>query len=69
MNNYVSCGYRRIYIMWDLDNGHAWSKRDNGKGYVWIFQNYKDAMQHRRKQHKNKRYAGLSMPIRIDGRK
>ena len=67
IKNYVPCGWRRAWILWDLDNGHAWDKRDNGKGYMWVFSSRKEAISHRRKQHKNEYYARLSMPLKIEG--
>ena len=73
MNNenvpYVSCGYKRAWLMWDLDNGHAWSKNDSGKGYAWLFPTKAAALKHRKKQHKKKNTAMLSYPIFINGRK
>lgn len=65
--NYVKCGWRRAWIMWDLDNGHAWSTRDNGHGYLWVFTTRKEAIQHRRKQHLKRFGARLSMPVKIEG--
>lgn len=55
--------------MWDLDNGHAWSKNDSGKGYAWLFPTKAAALKHRKKQHKKKNTAMLSYPIFINGRK
>lgn len=63
--SYVACGYNRAWIMWDLDNGHANSSRDVGKGYFWVFKTRKDALSHRNKQHKMKLGARLSYPVKI----
>ena len=60
---YVSCAWRRAWIMWDLDNGHAWNRNDPGKGYMWVFKTKKDALEHKR-QSKNVR---LSAPFKIEG--
>ena len=65
--HYIRCGWRRAWIMWDLDNGHAWDKQDPGKGYMWVFPTRKEALMHRRKQHKKKFGAELSMPFKIEG--
>ena len=67
LDNYVTCGWRRMWIMWDLDNGHACHKNDPGKGYAWIFKTRKEALNHRRQQHKRKHRSRLSMPIKIEG--
>lgn len=53
--------------MWDLNNGHAWNKNDPGIGYMWVFKTRKDAMEHRKYQHKLKYGARLSMPFKIEG--
>jgi hypothetical protein len=66
MENYVTCGYRRAWIMWDLDNGHSWGGNDPGKGYVWVFKTRKEALEHRKKQHKGRLNARLSKPIKIE---
>lgn len=63
--NYLSCGYRQAWIMWDLDNGHAYDKKDIGKGYIWVFSTKKEALEHRKKQHSNPDFARLSMPKKI----
>lgn len=64
---YVSCGWRRAWIMWDLDNGHAWSSGDPGRGYMWVFKTRKEAMEHRRIQHQNPKNVRLSLPFKIEG--
>jgi hypothetical protein len=48
---------RQVWIMWDLSNGHT--KR---RCYLWIFPSRQDALEHRRKQHRGKFHARLSMP-------
>ena len=67
VGNYVQCGYRRAWIMWDLGNGHAWGKNDAGKGYMWIFKTRSAALKHRKEQHKNPSHVRLSYPVKIDG--
>lgn len=67
VDNYIQCGWRRAWILWDLDNGHAQTERDNGKGYMWVFSSYKEAMNHRRNQHKKEGNARLSIPVKIEG--
>ena len=64
---YARCGWRRAWIMWDMDNGHAHGKNDSGKGYLWIFATRKAAINHRRKQHAAKGNARLSFPFKIEG--
>ena len=63
---YVRVGYRRVALLFDLANGHAFGKKDIGVGYVWVFPSYQDAMRHRRIQHRKKRNARLSMPVVVD---
>lgn len=53
--------------MWDLDNGHAHYTRDPGKGYMWVFTTKREALEHRRKQHRNKMNARLSQPFKLEG--
>lgn len=65
--NYVSCGWRRAWVMWDLDNGHARNKQDPGKGCMWVFRTRADARKHRKAQHKVDHYARLSAPFKIEG--
>ena len=65
--NYIQCGWQRAWVMWDLDNGHAHGKNDPGKGYMWIFETRKEALIHRKLQHKIKFGARLSMPFKIEG--
>lgn len=67
VKNYVQCGWRRAWIMWDLDNGHARGDYDPGKGYVWIFSTRKKALEHRKNQHKKPNHARLSYPRKIEG--
>lgn len=67
VDNYVACGWRVAWIMWDLGNGHSWGKRDPGKGYMWVFRTRKDAIEHRRKTHRRKRSVRLSRPFKIEG--
>jgi len=66
-NNYIECGWRRAWIMWDLDNGHAWSKGDPGRGYLWVFKTKKEAIEHKRQQRKMEFGAKLSKPFLIEG--
>ena len=65
MDNYVSCAYRRAWILFDLDNGHSWGGNDVGKGYMWVFKTKKEAIEHKKKQNKMKFGARLSKPILV----
>lgn len=67
--NYVKCGHRRAWLMWDMDNGHSQNNRDTGKGYVWVFSSYKEAMAHRKEQHTRPFNARLSMPFKVEGKR
>ena len=67
IENYVACGWRRAWIMWDMGNGHACNKKDDGKGYMWVFPSRAEAMAHRRWQHKNPDNVRLSMPFKVEG--
>lgn len=67
LGEYARCGWRRAWIMWDLDNGHAHSKTDPGKGYLWVFSTRENARSHRKKQHANEGNARLSLPFKIEG--
>lgn len=60
--NYIKVGYRRFWVMFDLDNGHQWNSRDIGKGYIWVFESRKKALAHRKAQHSNRDNARLSYP-------
>lgn len=64
-NNYVKCAYRKAWIMWDLDNGHAFEGCP-GKGYMWVFSTKKEAKKHRKWQHEDKNRARLSKPFKIE---
>ncbi len=66
-SQYVRCGWRRAWIIWDMDNGHAWSKNDSGKGYMWVFSTRKKALLHRKTQHAKNNSARLSVPFKIEG--
>ncbi len=66
---YIQCGFRRAWAMWDLDNGHAHGKNDSGKGYLWVFKTRKEALKHRREQHKFEECARLSKPFKIEGKR
>lgn len=66
-DNYVQCGWRRAWIAWDLDNGHACSKGDAGKGYMWVYKTRREALEHRKTQHKNPHHARLSYPVKVEG--
>ena len=61
---YVQCAWRKMWIMWDLDNGHYFLN-NGGKGYVWIFRTRDEAKEHKRKQ-RLIGGANLSKPIKID---
>lgn len=65
--NYVKCGWRKAWIMFDLENGHARHKNDPGKGYIWIFESRSKALKHRKQQHKNPRHVRLSYPVKVEG--
>lgn len=68
VSEYVQCGWRQAWVMWDMDNGHAWGKKDAGKGYMWVFSTRKAALLHRKRQHAKLHSARLSMPFKISGR-
>lgn len=65
VDNYVRCGFRSAWIMFDLENGHSCGKNDSGKGYIWIFSTRKEALKHRKNQHDNPSYVKLSYPIHV----
>lgn len=65
--NYIKTAWRRAWIMWDLDNGHAWGKNDSGKGYMWVFPTKKEALAHKKEQSARKHGAKLSAPFKIEG--
>lgn len=67
LGEYAQCGWRRAWIMWDLDNGHAHNQNDPGRGYLWVFKTKSDALKHRKKQHAKKLCARLSKPFKIEG--
>jgi hypothetical protein len=52
--------YGKFWVMFDRDNGHP-----GGRGYVWIFETKKAALEHRREQHKDKLSARLTMPQKV----
>lgn len=56
----ISPTWKQIWLMFDTSNGHA-----KGRTYFWVFGTKKEAMTHRRQQHKMKFHAKLSLPIRI----
>lgn len=62
MNNYLhleNCQeWNKIWIMFDLSNGHK-----GGRTYFWVFPTKKQALEHKRKQHKMKLHAKLSIPL------
>ena len=64
VDNYVPCGYKRAWLLFDLDNGHSNGERDVGKGYVWVFRTQKEAINHKKAQ-KGKSGARLTAPIRV----
>jgi len=68
VENYVTCGWRRAWIMWDLDNGHANSQNDSGKGYFWVFKTKREALEHRKEQNKLIFGAKLSKLFKIEYR-
>jgi hypothetical protein len=59
--SYCLTSYKKAWICWDLDNGHPKSK-----GYLWVFSTRKDALGHRKEQHKIGG-ARLSFPQKIFG--
>lgn len=61
-DNYVKCGYRKAWVMFDLDNGHDGKYP---KGYCWVFKTKREAIEHRRKQHNKEFGARLSVPILV----
>lgn len=62
IDNYITIpDFCKFWMMWDLSNGHK-----GYRGYIWIFRTKKEAMDHRRKQHKSKTGARLSIPIKMD---
>ena len=61
---YVRCGYKHAWIMWDLDNGGP-CRRLPGRGYMWVFKTREEARKHRKAQHRRKHYARLSQPFKI----
>lgn len=65
-NNYIKVGWRRAWILWDLDNGHAKNQKDNGEGYFWVFTSRQEALNHKKYQYKLKNHARLSQPIKIE---
>lgn len=62
--NYVSCAWRRAWLVFDLDNGHSWGLNDSGKGYVWVFKTKKEATNH--KKNRPKHSVRLSPPIKVE---
>lgn len=64
---YVRCGWRRAWLMWDMDNGHAWHHGDAGKGYLWVFSTRQEALAHRKQQHAKPDAVRLSMPFKVEG--
>ena len=57
----VATKWNRIWILFDLSNGHA-----GGKTYFWVFGTKAEALEHRKKQHKKKKNARLSYPVKIE---
>jgi hypothetical protein len=62
--NYLSVSWNQFWFMVDLDNGHT-----KGNGYIWVFKTKKEAIEHRRRQHKKKFGSKLSVPIKINFKK
>ena len=64
MNNYLhleNCQeWNKIWIMFDLSNGHK-----GGRTYFWVFPTKKQALEHRKNQHKMEFGAKLSHPILV----
>ncbi len=52
--------FGKFWICFDLSNGHK-----GGRGYAWIFRTKKEAIEHRKYQHKKKSGAKLSFPFKI----
>ena len=63
---YVPTGWRRAWIMFDLDNGHSWGKNDPGKGYIWVFRTKREALAHKKYQNTREFAAKLSPPIKVE---
>ena len=65
VNNYIATGYKKFWVLFDLENGHSWNKNDSGKGYAWIFPTRKLA-RIKYKKHKNSgKFVELSPPIKV----
>jgi hypothetical protein len=64
-SNYVRCAYRKAWICFDIDNGHARNNIATGKGYLWVFPTRREAREHRKWQHANPNHARLSPPIKV----
>ena len=62
---YVECGYKKAWVLFDLDNGHSYGKNDAGKGYMWVFSTKKQALDHKRSQKSLPNSAKLSKPIKL----
>ena len=52
---------KTIWLLFDLSNGHMVSRR-----YLWWFETRREAMDHRREQHKLRNHARLSLPVRAN---
>ena len=65
MNNYIECAHKKMWVCFDLDNGHSSGKKDAGKGYAWIFRTREEARQHIRNQKTKKFAALLSSPRKL----
>ena len=65
VENYVRCGFRSAWIMFDLGNGHACGQNDSGRGCIWVFSTRKEALEHRKSQHSNPKFVTLSYPIHV----
>ena len=52
--------YKSFWVLFDLANGHKAKGR-----YLWWFDTRKDAMAHRKFQHKDPSNVRLSMPVKV----
>lgn len=63
---YVQVAYAEAWGMWDLSNGHRHSKRDKGRGYLWVFASRAEALAWKKEQSKGlPKGAKLSRPFII----
>ena len=61
IKNYITIPeWGKFWLLWDLSNGHK-----GYRGYMWVFRTKKEAISHRREQHKNGG-AKLSLPQKVE---